>query len=85
VAKARLKKIEFKTLTRKIKKATDTFVNSHHWQAYGLIGFSISLCQLTSALYVIKRIKKKLPEATIVVGGVLTPAIAAPVRQTAIR
>ena len=77
-AKPRLQKIEFKALTRKIKKVTDTFVNRHHWQAYGLIGFSISLCQFTSALYVIKRIKKKFPEATIVVGGALTPAIAAP-------
>ncbi len=77
-AKTRLKKIEFKALTRKIKKATDTFVNSHDWAAYGLIGFSISLCQLTSALYVIKRIKKEFPEVTIVVGGALTPAIAAP-------
>lgn len=78
VGKARLQKIEFSALTRKIKKATDTFVHSHNWQTYGLIGFSISLCQLTSALYVIKRIKKKFPEPLMVVGGALTPAIAAP-------
>ncbi|MGD8341981.1 MAG: RiPP maturation radical SAM C-methyltransferase [Desulfobacterales bacterium] len=76
--KARLQKIEFKAFTRKIKKITDRFVDSHNWQAYGLIGFSISLCQLTSALYVIKRVKKKCPEVAIVVGGALTPAIAAP-------
>ena len=78
VGKAGLRKIEFAALTRKIKKVTDAFVRRHNWQAYGLIGFSISLCQLTSALYVIKRIKKVFPEPTIVVGGALTPAIAAP-------
>jgi ribosomal peptide maturation radical SAM protein 1 len=78
VGKTRLQKIEFKALTRKIKKATDTFVHRQDWHAYGLIGFSISLCQMTSALYKIKPIKKKRPEVTIVVGGALTPAIAAP-------
>ncbi|MGD9174334.1 MAG: hypothetical protein PVF29_09245 [Desulfobacterales bacterium] len=76
--RARLQKIEFKALTRKIKKATAAFVHSQNWQAYGLIGFSISLCQLTSALYAIKHIKKKFPQITIVVGGALTPAVAAP-------
>ena len=76
--KARLQKMDFRTLTRKIKKATDSFIHSHNWQTYGLVGFSISLCQLTSALYVIKRLKKKCPKVTIVVGGALTSAKAAP-------
>ncbi|MBW2516424.1 MAG: RiPP maturation radical SAM C-methyltransferase [Deltaproteobacteria bacterium] len=76
--KARMQKIDFKALIRKIKKATDRLVHSHDWQTYGLIGFSISLCQLTSALYIIKRLKQACPKVTIVVGGALTPAIAAP-------
>ncbi|MGD8990133.1 MAG: RiPP maturation radical SAM C-methyltransferase [Desulfobacterales bacterium] len=74
----RLQKTEFNALIRKIKKATAAFVHSQNWQAYGLIGFSISLCQLTSALYAIKHIKKKFPQVTIVVGGASTPAVAAP-------
>jgi ribosomal peptide maturation radical SAM protein 1 len=77
-AKAKLRKIKFKTLTLRIKAATDAFIRSQNWQAYGLIGFTIALCQLTSALYVIKRIKEKFPNLIIVVGGALTPGIAAP-------
>lgn len=77
-AKEKLRRIKFKTLTQRVKKATDAFIRSQNWHAYGLLGFTISLCQLTSALYVIKRIKKKFPNLVIVVGGALTPAIAAP-------
>ena len=77
-AKAKLRMIKFKTLTQRVKKATDAFIRSQNWYAYGLLGFTISLCQLTSALYVIKRIKKKFPNLIIVVGGALTPGIAAP-------
>ena len=77
-AEAKLRKINFRTLTRRVKTATDAFIRSQNWQAYGLLGFTISLCQLTSALYVIKRIKKKFPNLMIVVGGALTPGIAAP-------
>jgi ribosomal peptide maturation radical SAM protein 1 len=77
-AKAKLRMLKFKTLTQRVKKATDAFMHSQNWHAYGLLGFTISLCQLTSALYVIKRIKKKFPKLMIVVGGALTPAIAAP-------
>jgi ribosomal peptide maturation radical SAM protein 1 len=77
-AEAKLRKINFRTLTRRVKTATDAFIGSQNWQAYGLLGFTISLCQLTSALYVIKGIKKKFPNLMIVVGGALTPGIAAP-------
>jgi ribosomal peptide maturation radical SAM protein 1 len=77
-AEAKLRKTNFRTLTRRVKTATDAFIRSQNWQAYGLLGFTISLCQLTSALYVIKRIKKKFPNLMIVVGGALTPGIAAP-------
>ena len=77
-AKDELRKVEFRQLTRQIKKATDAFIDDRNWQAYGLLGFSISLCQLTSAFYMIKRLKKKLPKVMIVVGGALIPGIAAP-------
>ena len=75
-AKTNLREIKFQTLTRRVKAATDAFIGSQNWQTYGLLGFSISLCQLTSALYVIRRIKKKFPHLMIVVGGAITPGIA---------
>jgi ribosomal peptide maturation radical SAM protein 1 len=64
-----LKTINFHSLTTLVKKTTDAFLDQHNWGRYGLIGFSISLCQLTSALYVIKRIKQRFPNRIIVIGG----------------
>ncbi|MDX1708291.1 MAG: RiPP maturation radical SAM C-methyltransferase [Desulfobacterales bacterium] len=75
-AKKNLRRLRFKTLASRIKKATDAFLKQHHWKTYGLLGFSISLCQLTSALYVIKWLKKRFPELIIVVGGASTSGIA---------
>jgi ribosomal peptide maturation radical SAM protein 1 len=66
-----LRQANFKTLTSRIKKATDAFLKRHNWQTYHLLGFSISYCQLTSSLYVIKWLKKRFPTLTIVVGGAL--------------
>ena len=68
-----LKPIQFKTLTAQVKKTTDAFINRQNWGAFGLLGFSISFCQLTSALYVIQRIKRKFPDLIIVVGGASSP------------
>ena len=67
-----LTSVGFKTLTARIKKATDAFINHQNWGAFGLLGFSISFCQMTSALYVIQRIKRKFPNLMIVVGGAST-------------
>ncbi len=52
-----------------VKKISDEFINSRNWDDYLLTGFSVSLCQLTSALYFIKRIKEKAPKLIIVIGG----------------
>ena len=67
-----LKSVAFKTLTARVKKTTDAFINRQNWEAFGLLGFSISFCQLTSALYVIRQIKRKFPNLMIVVGGAST-------------
>jgi ribosomal peptide maturation radical SAM protein 1 len=67
--KANIKEIGLKKLTVLIKKATDAFISSRNWGDHLLAGFSVSLCQLTSALYFIKCIKKKFPELIIVIGG----------------
>ena len=52
-----------------VKKISDEFINSRKWDDYLLTGFSVSLCQLTSTLYFIKRIKEKAPKLIIVIGG----------------
>jgi ribosomal peptide maturation radical SAM protein 1 len=72
-----LRQARFKTLTERIKKTTDAFLDRQDWKRFGLLGFSISLCQLTSALYTIRQLKKRFPSLLIAVGGALTPGIAA--------
>lgn len=67
-----LRQANFKTLTLRIKKTTDAFLNRQNWDRYQLLGFSISYCQLTSSLYAIKWLKKRFPRLFIVVGGAST-------------
>jgi len=72
-----LQSVRFSELTTRVKKTTDTFLNRQNWGSFGLLGFSISFCQLTSALYLIKCLKKKFPGLIIVVGGASTSGQAA--------
>lgn len=67
--KSVLRAAGFASITAGVKKISDDFINSRNWGDYLLSGFSVSLCQLTSALYFIKRIKEKYPKLIIVIGG----------------
>ncbi|MBW2329631.1 MAG: RiPP maturation radical SAM C-methyltransferase [Deltaproteobacteria bacterium] len=67
--KPHLRKIDFKTLTSHVRDVSDSFINSVDWGRCRLAAFSICLCQLTSSLYFIKRIKQKFPDLAIVIGG----------------
>jgi ribosomal peptide maturation radical SAM protein 1 len=44
-------------------------INNTDWESYRLAGFSVCLCQLTSSLYFIRKIKEKAPKLTVVIGG----------------
>jgi ribosomal peptide maturation radical SAM protein 1 len=72
-----LRPVKFSTLTTRVKQATEAFIDQQDWVAFGLLGFSISFCQLTSALFVIKCLKQKFPNLMIVVGGASTSGQAA--------
>lgn len=52
-----------------LDQACDRFIKSVDWAGFGLAGFSISLCQLSASLYLIRRIKKLFPGLPVVVGG----------------
>ena len=67
--KSILRAAGFGSITAGVKKISEDFINSRNWGDYLLAGFSVSLCQLTSALYFIKRIKEKFPKLIIVIGG----------------
>lgn len=47
----------------------DRFLDSVPWSRFGLIGFSVSLCQTTSSLLLISRLKARHPSLPVVVGG----------------
>lgn len=68
-ANSSLQQMGFKPLTRRVQSISDEYIDAINWQENKLVGFSISLCQLTSALYFIKRIRRIAPHVTIVVGG----------------
>ena len=64
-----IEKTGFKKITSVIKKTTDALIDDCNCKTFQLAGFSVSLCQLTSALYFIKRIKHKFPQLIIAIGG----------------
>jgi ribosomal peptide maturation radical SAM protein 1 len=47
----------------------DRFLDSVTWSRFGLVGFSVSLCQTTSSLLLISRLKARHPSLPVVVGG----------------
>ncbi|MBU1163062.1 MAG: RiPP maturation radical SAM C-methyltransferase [Proteobacteria bacterium] len=63
------RKLIFKELVSKVRKVTDSFIEGINWNKFCLAGFSVSQCQLTSSLYIIKRLKIKYPDLKIVLGG----------------
>jgi len=68
----RLKKlqgIEFGELVDRVKQITDVYIGGVDWKSFGLAGFSVCLCQLTSTLYLVREIRKKAPDLPIVLGG----------------
>lgn len=64
-----LRRVDFAAVVAQVKEVSDTLIKSVDWRRYGLAGFSICLCQLTSSLYFIKCIKKGFPLVPVVVGG----------------
>jgi ribosomal peptide maturation radical SAM protein 1 len=67
--KTLLRDISFDSLTRQVQEVSEKFIQSVDWRGYGLVGFSICLCQLTASIYFIKKIKERFPTLFIIVGG----------------
>ncbi len=67
--KALLKRVDFSVLTDRVKEVSEEIISRVDWGKCSLVGFSICLCQLTSSLYFIRRIKEIIPDLPIVVGG----------------
>ncbi len=58
-----------KHLQATLDQACDEFIQNIAWADFGLAGFSVSLCQLTASLYLIRRIKTRFPHLPTIIGG----------------
>jgi ribosomal peptide maturation radical SAM protein 1 len=67
--KAGLDGLDFQTLLSQVKEVSEALEGGVDWGRVGIAGFSVCLCQLTSSLYFISRIKERLPDMPVVVGG----------------
>ncbi len=64
-----LKTVDFQNFCRQIETASFEFLETHPWDRYLLVGFSICLSQLTSSLYFIRKLKHRFPRLRVVAGG----------------
>jgi len=68
-SKADLRDVDFEMLVGRVQEVSHILIKGVDWGRYRLAGFSVCLCQLTSSLYFIKRIKQAFPDLPVVVGG----------------
>jgi ribosomal peptide maturation radical SAM protein 1 len=69
VGNAELAGIDFRELVARVGRVSKSLVGGVDWRRFGLVGFSLSLCQLTSSLYFIRQVRRASPDTFIVVGG----------------
>jgi ribosomal peptide maturation radical SAM protein 1 len=58
-----------KFLSKRVQETSDAFVDALNLKGCLLAGLSVSLCQLTSALYFARALKRRSPDTVVVVGG----------------
>jgi ribosomal peptide maturation radical SAM protein 1 len=56
-------------LAHTLDEECSRFIAGIDWSGFGLAGFSVSLCQMTCTMLLIRRIKREHPELPVVVGG----------------
>ena len=64
-----IRNIDFDNLTSIVKKVSDDIIGCIDWKQFRLAGFSVCLCQLTSTLYFIRKIKTLCPDLVMIAGG----------------
>lgn len=64
-----LRKLDFQDLVKRTAEFSDEFIAALPAGKMLLAGFSISFCQLTASLYLIKQLKARFPDLPITVGG----------------
>ena len=64
-----LRQTGLENIAAQTQQVTDAIISGLKWDDCLMAGFSVSLCQLTSSLYFIKKIKKRFPGLAVAVGG----------------
>jgi len=59
----------FEEIVESSQTASAEYLQKTDWKRYGLVGFTMCLCQMTSTLYLIRQIKQRCPTLPVVVGG----------------
>ena len=65
----RLNEIDLSSFGRQIAQQTDRWFDKVQWDSFAIVGFSVSLCQFSSTLYLLRKIKHHHPDILCVVGG----------------
>lgn len=66
---AKKNKLPIKIIRKQVKRILEDLINSLPLERLNLIGITVSINQLTAALFLAKLIKSKMPELPIVLGG----------------
>lgn len=64
-----LRECRFEDLVEQVGSVSQSLIEETNWAAYGLVGFSVCLCQLTASLYFMRKIKERHRDLVIVAGG----------------
>ena len=64
-----LRRTGFGSLTKRVRSITRRFIADIPWETFGLAGFTVCLCQLSAALYMIRQVRASAPHLPIVIGG----------------
>jgi len=65
----RLSNLDFKVFCRQVDKETRRWMNRIDWDSTAIAGFSVSLCQFSATLYLLRKLKQRYPDIICVVGG----------------
>jgi len=60
---------DMKSFIRELENYQEKIFEEVGWYKYDIVGFTTSMAQLTSSLYLIKKLKKKYPKIKVIIGG----------------
>ena len=69
ISGSKLKHNDLSELSNKVGNITDAWIDGIDWQSYGAVGFTVNFAQMSSSLYIMKKIKEKNSDICVIAGG----------------